>query len=102
MSNKKQMVKYSELLTYYLKLFTKKQQTYLIDYFLHDLSLKEIANKHHVSVMAISDSINRSKKTLNDYEKHLLLYEKACKRRKVYNQIQQESIKKQLMKIDKF
>jgi predicted DNA-binding protein YlxM (UPF0122 family) len=101
MKPRKQILKYGELLLHYLKLFTSKQQTYLVDYFLSDLSLQEIANKHHVTVMAISDSIKRSKQTLIYYEKNLHLYEKACKRRKVYNRIHQSSIKKQLMEIDK-
>jgi predicted DNA-binding protein YlxM (UPF0122 family) len=101
MSNKKQIIKYSELLIHYIKLFTPKQRSYLTDYFLNDLSLKEIANKHKVSVMAISDSINRSKKMLNYYEKNLMLYDKSCKRRKVYNKINQLSIKHQLIDIDK-
>ncbi|MDR2369785.1 MAG: DNA-binding protein [Mycoplasmataceae bacterium] len=102
MPNSKQMIKYGELLTYYLSLFTKKQQSYLVDYFLYDLSLQEIANKYQVTVMAISDSINRSKKVLDEYEKKLCLYQKACQRRKVYNEIRQSSVKQKLMEIDEF
>jgi predicted DNA-binding protein YlxM (UPF0122 family) len=97
----KQIFKYSELLIHYLKLFTKKQQAYLTDYFLYDLSFQEIAKKYHVSTMAVADSINRSKKTLNYYESNLHLYEKSTQRRKVYNKIHQTTIKNKLLAIDK-
>jgi predicted DNA-binding protein YlxM (UPF0122 family) len=101
MSNKKQIFKYSELLLYYLNLFTKKQQAYLVDYFLHDLSFQEVANKYHISAVAVADSIKRSKQMLNYYEKNLHLYERACQRRKVYNRIHQTAIKNKLIAIDK-
>ncbi|MDR3330291.1 MAG: hypothetical protein LBS76_03350 [Mycoplasmataceae bacterium] len=101
MANNKEIVKYSELLMYYQKLFTKKQLTYLDDYFLNDLSFQEVATKYHVSAMAIADSIKHSKKLLNDYEDKLGLYKKANARAKVYNQVADKGLREKLIQIEK-
>ncbi|MDR1991515.1 MAG: hypothetical protein LBP70_02195 [Mycoplasmataceae bacterium] len=101
MNNKKETVKYSELFIRYQNLFTKKQRTYLQDYYLKDLSLQEIAKKYHISVTAIADSIKRSKNKLNNYEQKLKLYAKSFKRLKIYNKIVDNSVKIELIEIDK-
>jgi predicted DNA-binding protein YlxM (UPF0122 family) len=101
MNNKKNIVKYSELFLHYQSLFTKKQRDYLNDYFLNDLSFREVAKKYRLTTMTIVDSIKRSKKTLDFYEKNLHLFAKAIRRSKLYNQIDSENIKKRLIEIDK-
>ncbi|MDR0739532.1 MAG: hypothetical protein LBF00_01430 [Mycoplasmataceae bacterium] len=101
MNAKKNIIKYSELFLHYKNLFTKKQIDYLIDYFLNDLSLHEIAKKYNLTTATIADSIKRSKETLDFYENNLHLFAKAIKRSKLYNQIDDKSIKNKLVEIDK-
>ncbi|MDR1012943.1 MAG: hypothetical protein LBL38_01585 [Lactobacillales bacterium] len=101
MNNKKNTVKYSELFLQYQSLFTKKQKSYLTDYFLNDLSFKEVAIKYYVTTMAVVDSVNRSKKTLNFYESKLHLHEKFQKRIKIYAKMSNKNIKNKLEEIDK-
>jgi predicted DNA-binding protein YlxM (UPF0122 family) len=96
----KELVKYSELLIIYKWLFTKKQQAYLNDYFINDMSFNEVAKKNHVSSMAIHDSINRCKKQLSDYENKLHLYSKQQKRDCIYKKIKDIKLRKLLLSLD--
>ncbi|MDR3257709.1 MAG: hypothetical protein LBT17_02825 [Mycoplasmataceae bacterium] len=101
MANSKEIIKYSELLVHYHKLFTKKQLAYLHDYFFNDLSFQEVANKYHVSSVAVADSVKHSKTLLDEYENKLCLYRKTNARAKVYNQIKEKSIREKLLQIEK-
>ncbi|MDR0986014.1 MAG: DNA-binding protein [Mycoplasmataceae bacterium] len=97
----KNIIKYAELFGWYHSLFTTKQQNYLNDYFLNDLSLNEIAKKYHVSSIAIADSIKHSKKMLDDYENQLHLYKKHNLRNNLYKKITNKTVVKKLLEIDK-
>ena len=52
----------------YGKLLTKKQQDIFSEYYLYDLSLREIAENKKISYQAVRDSIETSKTMLKNYE----------------------------------
>ena len=52
----------------YGKLLTKKQQDIFSEYYLYDLSLREIAENKKISYQAVRDSIETSKTMLESYE----------------------------------
>ncbi len=78
------------LLDFYGVLLTDKQQAYMQYYFNENLSLQEIANVYEVSRNAIYDSIQRTIKQLDQYEKKLLLFEKFTNRQAIINHIKKE------------
>lgn len=61
------------LLDFYGSLLTEHQLSVLNDYFVEDLSMKEIADEMNISKAAVSDIINRSVKQLESYEAKLNL-----------------------------
>jgi predicted DNA-binding protein YlxM (UPF0122 family) len=97
----KELVKYSELLVIYKSLFTSKQRIYLNNYFINDLSFNEVAKKYHVTSMAVQDIINRGNKKLINYENKLHLYSKHKSRSTLYERINDNKLKKQLINLDK-
>ncbi len=52
----------------YSKLLTKKQQEIFSQYYLYDLSLREIAENKKISYQAVRDSLQKSKEMLESYE----------------------------------
>ncbi len=69
-------IKYLYLWDTYKGLLTPTQQEITDLYFNCDLSLGEIAEQRNVSRQSISDTINKSKKQLDDIEYKLHLVEK--------------------------
>lgn len=55
----------------YKNLLTSSQQNIFSDYYLYDLSLSEIAENHHISKAAASDSLHKSLTKLQEYEEKL-------------------------------
>lgn len=53
----------------YGKLLTDKQQEIFEEYYLYNLSLREIAENKKISYQAVRDSIKTSESTLNNFEK---------------------------------
>lgn len=76
---------YYSLFTFYNSLLTKKQQRYFREYFFNNLSLQEIGDLFKVSRNAVYDSLLKTMKLLDDYEKKLLLYKKYQARKKIYD-----------------
>ncbi|WDF83695.1 putative DNA-binding protein [Lacticaseibacillus pabuli] len=66
----------NDLLEFYGKLLTDKQQSYLELYYGDDYSLGEIAEDFGVSRQAVYDNIRRSAAALEEYEGKLHLLEK--------------------------
>ncbi|MEG1008927.1 MAG: hypothetical protein RSE41_02205 [Clostridia bacterium] len=60
----------------YGELLTKKQQTYFKDYYISDLSLREIATNYNISFQAVKATIDSSKKLLIKYENVIKMYER--------------------------
>lgn len=61
-------LRFTMLFDIYGKLLTEKQQDIFNEYFLYNLSLREIAENKKISYQAVRDSIKSSKELLNDYE----------------------------------
>lgn len=59
------------LLDTYGKLLTTHQQRLMSDYYRFNLSLKEIADQQGISRAAVSDTLNKAKKSLYHFEKIL-------------------------------
>ena len=82
----------NEYLDWYRELLTEKQQDICDLYFKEDFSLSEISENYDISRAAVLDTIKRSKKLLEDYEKKLHLIEKYHARRKIYDKIKELNI----------
>lgn len=82
----------NEYLDWYGELLTEKQQDICDLYFKEDFSLSEISENYDISRAAVLDTIKRSKKLLEDYEKKLHLIEKYHARRKIYDKIKELNI----------
>ena len=79
----------NEYLDWYGELLTEKQQDICDLYFKEDFSLSEISENYDISRAAVLDTIKRSKKLLEDYEKKLHLIEKYHARKKIYDKIKE-------------
>lgn len=55
----------------YGKNLTKKQQEIFEQYYLYNLSLREIAENKSISYQAVRDSLNKSKESLYLFEKNI-------------------------------
>ena len=62
-------IKFTLLYDVYGKLLTRKQQDIFEEYYLYNLSLREIAVNKKISYQAVRDSIKTSEEMLDDYEK---------------------------------
>lgn len=92
---------YYSLFALYHSLLTDKQQKYFREYFLNNLSLQEIAKTLKVSRNAVSDSLQKTMKLLDDYEKKLHLYKKYQARKKIYDKHLDCEFVLKLQEIDK-
>lgn len=79
----------NEYLDWYGELLTEKQRDICDLYFKEDFSLSEISENYEISRAAVLDTIKRSKKLLEDYEKKLHLIEKYHARKKIYDKIKE-------------
>jgi len=61
-------VEFTMLYDLYGKLLTKKQQEIFEEYYLYNLSLREIAQNKEISYQAVRDSIKTSEITLLNFE----------------------------------
>ncbi len=75
------------LFDYYGELLTKRQQEIVNLYYIHDLSLGEIAEKLEVSRQCVYDHLQRAEKALHDYENDLGLVKKFKQFREKLNDI---------------
>ena len=82
----------NEYLDWYGSLLTEKQQDICDLYFKEDLSLSEISENYDISRAAVLDTIKRSQKILEDYEKKLQLIKKFHQRQEIYDKIKELKI----------
>lgn len=76
----------NELYDYYQELLTEKQQMFYEEYYFHNLSLSEIANKLEISRNAVYNQIKTVEKKLLAYEDKLKMnYKKKELIKKVDN-----------------
>lgn len=92
---------YYSLFAFYHPLLTIKQQKYFREYFFNNLSLQEIADLLKVSRNAVHDSLVKTMKLLDDYEKKLHLYKKYQTRKKIYDKHLNYQFVLKLQEIDK-
>lgn len=64
-------VKMTMLYEIYGKNLTRKQQEIFEEYYLYNLSLREIADNKKISYQAVRDSIKTSEAMLNEFEKNI-------------------------------
>lgn len=92
-------VRLTMLYDIYGKLLTKKQQEIFEEYYLYNLSLREIATNKNITYQAVRDSIKSSEETLNNFEEkiNVLNYKsklrkinKLCKEEKDLNLVKEE------------
>lgn len=88
------------LIDTYGKLLTETKLNYLSLHYFDDLSLKEIATRFNVSRAAIHSSIISAIDELENYEKKLKFVKKQKIRIKLYNQLENDDIKKELLSIE--
>lgn len=81
------------LYDFYGELLTDKQKSVVELYYLDDLSLNEIAQKHNITRQAVMDMLRRTEKVLINYENKLMLVDKYLK--------QKEKVKNIISIIDK-
>ena len=67
----------NQLLDIYGNLLTLKQSDIMRSYYQLNLSLKEIADELYITRSAVLDTIEKSKKKLEDFEKKLGFYKKS-------------------------
>lgn len=87
----------------YGNLLTKKQSEIFEEYYLYNLSLREIANNREISYQAVADSIKKSENMLNNFENNVKMLELSKRVESVYiliektkdlNNIRQEILNK--------
>ena len=94
-------IKFTLLYDVYGKLLTKKQQDIFEEYYLYNLSLREIALNKKISYQAVRDSIKTSEEMLDEYENKvgmLKLKQKANKIEKICSK-DNELNKNEILKI---
>lgn len=67
-------VKLTLLYDIYGKLLTLKQQSIFEEYYLYNLSLREIAENKSISYQAVRDSIKSSEEALNQFEEKIRMF----------------------------
>ena len=87
----------------YGKLLTEKQQAIFEEYYLYNLSLREIAENKKISYQAVRDSIKSSEAMLNSFENTIGMKKIVGKVEKALEILEQdeniESRKEELIKI---
>jgi len=83
-------IKDIELLETYGSLLTKVQKSILDDYYLYDLSLSEIAEQKGISRAAISDTINKAIKKMNEYENVLHIIKDKKDKNKIIEELKEK------------
>ena len=80
------MLEMGLLFDFYGKLLSNTQYTAVEDYYIHDLSLSEIASNLDISRQGVHDALKRAEKKLYSYEENLELVEKfEDKKEKIRN-----------------
>lgn len=93
----------NEYLDWYQQLLTDKQKEICDLYYREDFSLSEISENYQISRAAVLDTLNRSRKSLVEYEKKLHLIEKYHARCEIYDKMKElriEQVNKLVSKLE--
>lgn len=94
-------VEFSMLYDIYGKLLTSKQQEIFEEYYLFNLSLREIAENKKISYQAVRDSIKTSENTLRNFEQVTHTLELTEKMKRAYELCQSEDLNTQRLELEK-
>lgn len=93
-------IRFTLLYDIYGELLTKKQQDIFKEYYLYNLSLREIALNKKISYQAVRDSIKTSQNMLNEYEEKVGMLNYKKKLAKIKKICSKENFdKKEILKI---
>ena len=84
------IVRIGLLIDFYGQLLTEKQLRILESYYLHNLSLAEIADEEGISRQAVHDLLQRSVKTLEQFEKKLVLVESYTRNQQKFMELREK------------
>lgn len=90
---------YCNLFDYYGKLLTSKQQEYFKSYYFDNLTLGEISENDNISRNAVHKSLKEAIDKLLNYETILKLHEKGINIKKIIDRIDDQNLKKELLKL---
>ncbi len=85
---------YINLFDIYKNLLTEKQQSYFVEYYLEDFSLKEISESYNVSRNAVFDQVKKVISILENFENILNIYKKN---NKIKELIKNDNLNKELL-----
>lgn len=91
-------IKFTLLYDIYGTLLTKKQQDLFEEYYLFNLSLREIALNKNISYQAVRDSIKKSEELLLYYENKIGVYNLKSKVLKIKNICEEKNTKNAIEK----
>ena len=94
-------IEISMLYDIYGKLLTNRQQEIFEEYYLYNLSLREIAENKKISYQAVRDSIKSSEKALENIEAVTHTLEHKEKMNKAYDLCDEADLNKQRDKLKK-
>lgn len=94
-------VEFTMLYDIYGKLLTKKQQEIFEEYYLYNLSLREIAENKNISYQAVRDSIKTSEQALTNFEKVTHTLALIEKMEQAYNLCDSEDLNKKRQQLKK-
>ncbi|MDO4283577.1 MAG: sigma factor-like helix-turn-helix DNA-binding protein [Clostridia bacterium] len=78
-------VKMTLLYDIYGKLLTNRQQEIFTEYYLYNLSLREIAENRNISYQAVRDSVKSSENMLENFEEKIHMFDLLERIDKAYN-----------------
>ncbi len=94
-------VEFSMLYDIYGRLLTKKQQEIFEEYYLYNLSLREIAENKNISYQAVRDSIKTSENALLNFENITHTLSILDRMEKAYNLCDSEDLNKKRQQLKK-
>ena len=93
-------IKFSMLYDIYGELLTKKQQDIFEEYYLYNLSLREVALNKNISYQAVRDSIKTSEEMLEEYESKIGMLDLKNKVSKIEDLLNKNKVnKEEILKI---
>ena len=94
-------VEFTLLYDIYGKLLTQKQQEIFEEYYLYNLSLREIAENKNISYQAVRDSIKSSESTLLNFENVTKTLSLTKRMKKAYELCDSEDLNKKRQQLKK-
>lgn len=94
-----EVVYYNNLYDLYESLLTEKQRNYFEEYYFHNLSFAEMAERYHISRNAAFKQVHIVIQKLVEYEEKLGLYEKKNQLLEISKKISNKEIQEKLVNL---